>query len=51
MNYDDNITIRDLSGEEISFLLRYRSMTDEDKQRAREIIEQFAADHTNLNTD
>lgn len=51
MNYDDNMTIHDLSGEEISFLLRYRGMTDEDKQRAREIIDQFATDHTSSNTD
>lgn len=36
---NDNMTIRDLSGEEISFLLRYRQLSDEDKAMCNKLME------------
>ena len=47
MNYDDNMTIHDLSGEEISFLLRYRQLSDEDKATCNKLMEDLKFDNSN----
>ena len=45
----DDITIRDLDCKEIALLLRYRQLSDEDKETYNQLMDDLKSDNANNN--